>query len=60
MCKALEAKGWIRARIASSHHVYKRPGTPFTITVPVHGNKDLALGTQHRIMRDAGLTEADL
>lgn len=29
-------------------------------TVPVHGNTDLKPGTQRSIMRDAGLTDADL
>ncbi|HJT35820.1 MAG TPA: type II toxin-antitoxin system HicB family antitoxin [Pirellulales bacterium] len=35
-------------------------GNPKTVVVPVHGNKDLKPGTQHGIMRDAGLTEQDL
>jgi predicted RNA binding protein YcfA (HicA-like mRNA interferase family) len=36
------------------------PGHPATIIVPVHGNDDLKPGTQHGIMKDAGLTEDDL
>lgn len=31
-----------------------------TVIVPVHGNRDLKPGTQHGILKDAGLTEADL
>jgi predicted RNA binding protein YcfA (HicA-like mRNA interferase family) len=30
------------------------------VVVPVHGNKTLKKGTQHDIMKNAGLTDADL
>jgi predicted RNA binding protein YcfA (HicA-like mRNA interferase family) len=60
MCKALEARGWVLARIEGSHHVYIRQRSPRTIPVPVHGNRDLKPGTQRAIMRQAGLTDADL
>jgi predicted RNA binding protein YcfA (HicA-like mRNA interferase family) len=60
MCRALEQQGWILVRTKGAHHAYKKPGNPQTIIVPVHANKDLKLGTQHGIMKDAGLTEADL
>jgi predicted RNA binding protein YcfA (HicA-like mRNA interferase family) len=61
MCKVLEGKGWTRKRNRSSHHIYEHPAIPgTTVTVPVHGNKTLRTGTQHGIMRDAGLTDADL
>lgn len=60
MCKILERKGWILARIKSSHHTYKKAGEPAIITVPVHGNKDLRHGTQATIMKAAGLSDADL
>jgi predicted RNA binding protein YcfA (HicA-like mRNA interferase family) len=60
MCKVLEDRGWDLARIKSSHHIYTRPGSPLNVSVPVHGNDDLPTGTQRRIMRDAGLTDADL
>jgi predicted RNA binding protein YcfA (HicA-like mRNA interferase family) len=60
MCRILEKHGWIRVRSKSSHRAYQKPGQPQTIIVPVHGNKDLKPGTQHGIMKDAGLTEDDL
>jgi predicted RNA binding protein YcfA (HicA-like mRNA interferase family) len=60
MCKVLERRGWRFIRTASSHHVYKHPESTETISVPVHGNHDLAIGTQKGIMRDAGLKDADL
>ncbi len=60
MCKVLEEHGWELKRVRGSHHAYHKPGKPTTIIVPVHGNKDLKAGTQHGIMKDAGLTEDDL
>jgi predicted RNA binding protein YcfA (HicA-like mRNA interferase family) len=36
------------------------PGAPRPIPVPVHGNSNLRTGTQRSIVRQAGLTDADL
>lgn len=60
LCKALEAKGWSLDRIVSSHFIYVREGSHFTLSVPVHGNRDLKTGIQRALMRQAGLKEADL
>lgn len=60
MCRILHRHGWVLGRIKGSHHAFQRAGNPNTIVVPVHGNQDLKPGTQHGIMKDAGLTEADL
>jgi predicted RNA binding protein YcfA (HicA-like mRNA interferase family) len=60
MCRILEQNGWILARTRSSHFAYHKPGQPGIIIVPVHGNKDLKPGTQHGIMKAAGLDEDDL
>jgi predicted RNA binding protein YcfA (HicA-like mRNA interferase family) len=59
-CKILESRGWTRNRIRGSHHVYERPDSPLSVSIPVHGNRDLPTGTQKGIMRDAGSTDADL
>jgi predicted RNA binding protein YcfA (HicA-like mRNA interferase family) len=59
MCRVLKRHGWTLTRIRSSHHRYQKPGRP-PVTVPVHGNKTLKAGTQHEIMKHAGLTDADL
>ena len=59
MCQVLQARGWIRIRVNGSHSIYFRPGEP-NISVPVHGNHDLKPKTQRGIMRQAGLTDADL
>ncbi len=60
MCRILEEKGWTLARINGSHHIYRDPVTGRQVVVPVHANKDLKPGTQRAVMRDAGLTDADL
>lgn len=60
LCKALERAGWSLVRINSSHHLYHKPGQPELLSVPVHGNRDLKIGLQRRLMSLAGLTDADL
>ena len=54
--EALEQVGFHVDRISSSHHVMKKDGHPFVVTVPVHSRKDIKRGTLRRIIRDAGLT----
>jgi predicted RNA binding protein YcfA (HicA-like mRNA interferase family) len=59
MCRLLAKRGWTLARIRGSHYRFQREGF-VPITVPVHRNETLKTGLQRKIMRDAGLTEADL
>lgn len=59
MCRILERQGWTLKRIRSSHHRYEKRGYS-PVVVPVHGNKTLKTGTQHDIMKNADLTDADL
>jgi predicted RNA binding protein YcfA (HicA-like mRNA interferase family) len=58
--KILEDRGRTLERINVSHPIRKRPEPPSSIPLPVHGNRDLSTGTQRRILRQAGLTDADL
>lgn len=60
LCRVLEAHGWILQRIRGSHHIYAQPDNPMILTVPVHGNRDLKIGTLRQLLKDAGLTAADL
>jgi predicted RNA binding protein YcfA (HicA-like mRNA interferase family) len=55
----LEKGGWRLDRVNGSHHIYVHPDGR-RVSVPVHANADLKPGTQRNIMRDAGLTDADL
>jgi predicted RNA binding protein YcfA (HicA-like mRNA interferase family) len=59
MCRILERHGWVCTRIRGSHHGFEKSGQP-PVVVPVHGNKTLKTGTLREIMKNAGLTEADL
>ena len=60
LCRVLETHGWALQRIRGSHHIYARPNTPTILTVPVHGNKDLKVGTLRRLLKEANLSEDDL
>lgn len=54
--RALGKAGFGVDRISGSHHVLKREGHPFVITVPVHGNRSLGRGLLLALIRDSGLT----
>ena len=59
-CKILERKGWILKRVKGSHHIYQNPGSNAIISVPVHSNKDLKIGTLGTLMKNANVSESDL
>lgn len=52
--KELKAAGWVLDRIEGSHHHFRHPERPGTVTVP-HPKKDLAIGTVKSIRKQAGL-----
>ena len=56
--RILRARGWVVDRIKGSHYAMSC-GTR-KVVVPVHGSRDLRIGLQTRLMKDAGITEADL
>lgn len=53
--RALEADGWREVRSTGSHRHFKHPTKPGTVTVPVHGGKDLRTELLHKIERQSGL-----
>jgi predicted RNA binding protein YcfA (HicA-like mRNA interferase family) len=57
MVKLLERLGFRVARIHGSHHFMER-GDQRT-TVPVHGSRDLKIGTLRKILRDVGITPTE-
>ncbi len=59
-CKVLRKHGWELKRIRGSHHIFTKPGNPKILTVPVHGNKSLKIGTLHALLKASGLAEKDL
>ena len=55
----LESKGFVLKRIHGSHHYYVHPVTGRIAVVPVH-NKDLAKGTLHAILKQAGIDKENI
>jgi len=51
--------GWTLARI-TKHHIYQSPDDKATVSVPVHNNQDLKTGILAALLKQTGLTEADL
>ena len=60
LCKIVEKKGWILKKVTGSHHIYTKTGVDKILSIPVHKNKDLKIGTLKALMRIAELTEEDL
>ena len=60
LCKIVERKGWTLKKITGSHHIYEKDNEDKIISIPVHRNQDLKLGTLKSIMKVAQLSEDDL
>jgi len=55
--RALTRAGFVVERIVGSHHVLTHSAhVTRTVTVPVHGSRDLKPGTLRSIIRQAGFT----
>lgn len=55
---ALKDFGYTVTRIKGSHHFMECDGRP-SVTVPVHGNHDIARGTLRSILEDAAISQDD-
>ncbi|MEX0785780.1 MAG: type II toxin-antitoxin system HicA family toxin [Dehalococcoidia bacterium] len=54
LVRALQQLGWEIDRIKGSHHILRHPDKPrVTLSVPVHGNRTIPIGTLTDILRDA-------
>lgn len=53
--KRIEADGWEHTRTKGSHHQFKHPTKPGTVTVAGKPSLDLPPGTLHSILKQAGL-----
>ncbi|MFN6566667.1 type II toxin-antitoxin system HicA family toxin [Dendronalium sp. ChiSLP03b] len=60
LCKIVEQKGWVLRRIAGSHHIYENHEQEQILSIPVHRNQDLKVGTLKALMKIAQLSEEDL
>ncbi len=60
LCKVIEQRGWVLRRVTGSHHIYENSEVDRILSIPVHRNQDLKLGTLKALMRIADLSEEDL
>ena len=60
LCKVIEKFGWKLAKIKGSHHIYTKENVSTIVVIPIHGNRDLPIGTLKGILKDAGLNENDI
>lgn len=52
--KILKSNGWYEVNCVGDHHQYKHPTKKGRVTVP-HPKKDMPLGTQKSILKQAGI-----
>jgi len=57
MVKFLQQQGFAVVRIRSSHHIMAR--NQQRTSVPVHGDRDLKIGTLRKILRDIEMSPAE-
>ncbi len=60
LIKILQCKGFIFRRSRGSHHIYYNSTTNKTVSVPLHGNKDLKKGTLLAILKQAGIPKEEI
>ena len=54
LIRVLEQLEWEVDRIRGSHHIMRHPAFPrITLSIPVHGNETLPIGTLKNILKDA-------
>ncbi|MBM3924850.1 MAG: addiction module toxin, HicA family [SAR202 cluster bacterium] len=54
--RILQRGGYKLSHVRGSHHYLRKPGAPNLVVVPVHGSRDLPIGTFRAILHQAGLT----
>jgi predicted RNA binding protein YcfA (HicA-like mRNA interferase family) len=54
--KLIEADGWQLRRTTGSHRHYVHPSKPGVVTVPGKPSKDLPIGTERSILKQAGIS----
>ncbi len=57
--KAFEKEGFSVVRVTGSHHIMKKEGHTYNLSVPLHAGTPLKKGTLRQLIRDAGLTQDD-
>lgn len=60
LVRVLERFGWYVERVKGSHHILQHSGHPrVTLSVPVHGEETLPVGTLVSLLHDAGIAVDD-
>lgn len=54
--RAFKKAGFAVVRQKGSHHIMSKPGHPYVLSVPVHGNKALKPGTLRGLISASGLS----
>jgi predicted RNA binding protein YcfA (HicA-like mRNA interferase family) len=60
LCKIVEQRGWVLEGVTGSHHIYQNPEIERILSIPVHRNQDLKIGTLKALMKTAQISEEDL
>ena len=60
LCKIVVRNGWVLQRVTGSHHIYAHSEIDKILSIPVHRNQDLKMGTLKTLMKIAELSEEDL
>ena len=58
--RALQRGGFVFTHVRGSHHYLRKPDAAALVVVPVHGNRDLPLGTMRSILRQADMSVDEL
>ena len=53
LIKILKERGYELDRVRGSHHLYVNKQRKHSVSVPIHGNKDLKLGTYKAILKQS-------
>lgn len=53
LIKILEENGWVLDRVRGSHHIMIKDDK--TLSVPLHGSKDLGKGLLNKLLKDGGI-----
>ena len=48
--------GFVVVRVEGSHHVMKKPGHKYLLSVPIHGSKSVKRGTLRGLIRASGIS----
>lgn len=60
MLRALKNAGFSLHHVTGSHHVMERHSPDRrAVVVPVHGNRDIPIGTLRAIIKQSGMSEED-